>query len=387
MSGCIALIVAAGRGQRFGGELPKQYCDLGGYPVIWRTLAAFIEHSQVSAVKVVIHPDDRNLYDAVIASHASLKLLEPVHGGVTRQQSVRLGLESLSEENPDFVLIHDAARPFVSGTIIEQVIAALADAKGAIAALPVYDTLKSSENGYVVTTVDRTGLWRAQTPQGFHFSDILTAHQNAPAQEMTDDAAVAEKAGFAVELVQGSAENIKITSMEDLKMAEHRLGNWEHRTGMGFDVHRFCPGDHVTLCGVTIPYPFALDGHSDADVALHALTDALLGTIGEEDIGHHFPPADVQWKDASSDLFLAKARELIRKRGGVIVNVDVTIICEEPKIGPHRQAMREAVAAVLQVAPERISLKATTTERLGFTGRKEGIAAQAVATVKTPLLA
>ncbi|NQU57236.1 MAG: bifunctional 2-C-methyl-D-erythritol 4-phosphate cytidylyltransferase/2-C-methyl-D-erythritol 2,4-cyclodiphosphate synthase [Rhodospirillales bacterium] len=387
MSGCIALVVGAGRGQRFGGDLPKQYAPLGGYPVIRRTLEAFANHPQVSAVRAVIHPDDRDLYDAAVADGAFGNLLEPVLGGATRQHSVHLGLESLVEHDPDTVLIHDAARPFLSNVIIERVIEALGHTKGAIAALPVHDTLKSSDDGFVITTVDRTGLWRAQTPQGFHFTDILAAHRHSPESELTDDAAVAESAGMAVELVMGGAENVKITTMDDLKMAERVLGGWEHRTGMGFDVHRFCPGDQVTLCGVQVPHPFALDGHSDADVALHALTDALLGAIGEEDIGSHFPPGVDQWKDASSDIFLAHARDLVRQRGGEIVNVDITMICEDPKIGPYRPAMREAVAKVLEIQQQRISIKATTTERLGFTGRKEGIAAQAIATVKIPQLA
>lgn len=387
MSGCIALVVGAGRGQRFGGGVPKQYGDLGGKPLIWRTLEAFADHPQVSAVRAVIHPDDRDLYDAAVAGEPKLELLEPVYGGATRQQSVRLGLESLAGQEPDLVLIHDAARPFVSNAIIERVIEALSRSKGAIAALPVHDTLKSSDNGFIKSTVERTGLWRAQTPQGFHFQDILAAHTNAPDAELTDDAAVAQIAGLAVELVQGSVENVKITTRDDLKMAERSSGDWEYRTGMGFDVHRFCQGDQLTLCGVTIPHPFALDGHSDADVALHALTDALLGAIGEEDIGSHFPPGDDKWKNASSDQFLAHAGDLIGQRGGQIVNVDITIICEEPKIGPHRQAMRAAVAATLNIQQQRISIKATTTERLGFTGRKEGIAAQAVANIKTPLLA
>jgi 2-C-methyl-D-erythritol 4-phosphate cytidylyltransferase/2-C-methyl-D-erythritol 2,4-cyclodiphosphate synthase len=384
MSGCIALVVGAGRGQRFGGDVPKQYGDLGGKPLIWRTLAAFACHPKISAVRAVIHPDDRDLYDAAMAGDGKLDLLEPAYGGATRQQSVRLGLESLTGLAPDLVLIHDAARPFVSKDIIERVIEALSRSRGAIAALPVHDTLKSSDQGFIKSTVERTGLWRAQTPQGFHFQDILAAHKNAPDTELTDDAAVAQIAGLAVELVQGSAENIKITTMDDLKMAERSSGDWEYRTGMGFDVHRFCKGDQVTLCGVTIPFGFALDGHSDADVAFHALTDALLGAIAEQDIGSHFPPGEGTWKDASSHLFLSHARDLVRQRGGEIVNVDITIICEEPKIGPYRQAMRAAVAAVLDIKQQRISIKATTTERLGFTGRKEGIAAQAVANVKTP---
>ncbi len=388
MSGCIALVVGAGRSRRFGGETPKQYSSYGGTTVISRTLAAFANHPSITSVRAVIHPDDKDLYAAALDSAGMDNLLDPVAGGATRQESVRLGLESLSRYSPDRVLIHDAARPFVSQGVIDRVIQALDRSPGAIAALPVNDTLKSSQDGYVKNTVDRAALWRAQTPQGFHFSKILEAHKcfskgNCGA-EFTDDAAVAEKAGMAIELVTGSEENVKITTMDDLMLAQRNLGAWEHRTGLGFDVHRFCPGDHLTLCGVCIPYSHALEGHSDADVALHAITDALLGAIGQGDIGSHFPPNDEQWKGVSSDVFLAKARDLIRGLGGNIVNVDVTIICEEPKIGPHRQSMQAKIASVLGLEENRISVKATTTERLGFTGRQEGIAAEAIATVKTP---
>lgn len=384
MNGCIALVVAAGRGHRFGADLPKQYSPLGGSSVIAQTLAAFVAHPSISGVRSVIHADDRELYDRAIATLSSDKLMPPVTGGATRQESVRLGLESLRASPPDQVLIHDAARPFVSSRIIDRVIVALEHGTGAIAALPVHDTLKSAQDRYVSTTIDRTGLWRAQTPQGFRYTDILNAHDRCKGAEMTDDAAVAENASISVELVTGSEENVKITTMEDLSRAERKLTGGEHRTGQGFDVHRFCPGEAVTLGGVKIPHGFALDGHSDADVALHALTDALLGAIGAEDIGSHFPPGETDWKDASSSLFLARARDLIRDRGGRINNVDVTIICEEPKIGPHRPAMRANIAAVLEIDEERVSIKATTTERLGFSGRKEGIAAQAVATVMLP---
>ncbi len=386
MSGSIALVVGAGRGRRFGGDFPKQYSALAGIPVICRTLAAFASHPSITAVRAVIHPDDRDLYDEAVRQSGIDKLLEPVGGGETRQDSVRLGLESLSESGPDLILIHDAARPFVSHDIIDRVIEALENSKGAIAALPVNDTLKSSQGGFVDGTIDRNGLWRAQTPQGFHFSDILQAHRTNPVNQtvapLTDDSAVAEKAGLAVEIVTGSEENVKITTMDDLMQAERTLGVNEYRTGQGVDVHRFCDGDELTLCGIKIPYAFALEGHSDADVALHALTDALLGAIGQKDIGSHFPPDESTWKGASSDIFLAKARDLVEGNGGSIVNVDVTIICEEPKIGPYRPAMREKVARILDVEETRVSIKATTTEKLGFTGRKEGIAAQAVATVK-----
>ena len=386
MSVCIALVVGAGRGHRFGGEKPKQYSMLSGIPVISRTLSTFSSHPSITAVRAVIHPDDRDLYNDATSKYDIENLLEPVDGGKTRQDSVRLGLESLSDFAPDLVLIHDAARPFVSHEVVDRVIEALATSKGAIAALPVHDTLKSFDGAHVTGTIDRNGLWRAQTPQGFHFLDILQAHQNcagtANTEPLTDDAAVAEKAGLAVQLVGGSEENVKITTMEDLMQAERTLGGYEQRTGMGFDVHRFCQGDFVMLGGIKIPHSYALDGHSDADVALHALTDALLGAIGEDDIGSHFPPGDVQWKGAPSELFLTGALDLITDKGALIVNVDVTIICEAPKIGPYRTIMKENIAKILAIEETRGSVKATTTERLGFTGRKEGIAAQAIATVK-----
>jgi 2-C-methyl-D-erythritol 4-phosphate cytidylyltransferase/2-C-methyl-D-erythritol 2,4-cyclodiphosphate synthase len=264
------------------------------------------------------------------------------------------------------------------------VIEALGRSKGAIVAMPVNDTLKRSDGNFVATTIDRTALWRAQTPQGFHFGHILKAHKFCEASELTDDAAVAEKSGMTVELVLGSDDNVKITTMDDLVRAERTFGGWEYRTGTGFDVHRFCKGNEVILCGVKLPYSHALKGHSDADVALHALSDALFGAVAAGDIGSYFPPTDAQWKDVSSDLFLAKARDVIREKGAQIVNVDITIICEKPKIEPHRQAMRSSVATILEITDDRVSIKATTTEQLGFTGRKEGIAVNAIATVKRP---
>jgi 2-C-methyl-D-erythritol 4-phosphate cytidylyltransferase/2-C-methyl-D-erythritol 2,4-cyclodiphosphate synthase len=384
MSSCIALIVGAGRGHRFGGDLPKQYNTLGGVSLINRTLAAFVSHPAITEVRAVIHPDDKASYEEAIAQLSSSKLLEPVNGGATRQKSVCLGLESLSDGSPDLVLIHDAARPFISHEIINRVIEALGRSKGAIVAMPVNDTLKRSDGNFVATTIDRTALWRAQTPQGFHFGHILKAHKFCEASELTDDAAVAEKSGMTVELVLGSDDNVKITTMDDLVRAERTFGGWEYRTGTGFDVHRFCKGNEVILCGVKLPYSHALKGHSDADVALHALSDALFGAVAAGDIGSYFPPTDAQWKDVSSDLFLAKARDVIREKGAQIVNVDITIICEKPKIEPHRQAMRSSVATILEITDDRVSIKATTTEQLGFTGRKEGIAVNAIATVKRP---
>jgi 2-C-methyl-D-erythritol 4-phosphate cytidylyltransferase/2-C-methyl-D-erythritol 2,4-cyclodiphosphate synthase len=382
--GTVALVVAAGRGARFGGTTPKQYLNLAGQPLLRHSLAALTGHPAVDGVRAVIDPDDRAHYDAAAAG---LDLLPPVSGGASRQDSVRLGLESLAEMQPDQVLIHDGARPFVAPDLIDRILAALGDAPGAIAALPLTDTVKRERDGAIAGTVERDGLWRAQTPQGFSYADILAAHRAAAdATDLTDDAAVAERAGLAVRLVEGDAANLKVTTPKDLERAARWLagGGEEIRTGMGFDVHRFEPGDRVRLCGVDVPHDRALAGHSDADVGLHALVDAILGALAAGDIGSHFPPSDPQWRGADSALFAAHARDLVAARGGRIVNVDVTIICESPKIGPHRQAMMARLAELLGIDAERVSVKATTTERLGFTGRGEGIAAQASATIALP---
>ncbi|HYH39540.1 MAG TPA: bifunctional 2-C-methyl-D-erythritol 4-phosphate cytidylyltransferase/2-C-methyl-D-erythritol 2,4-cyclodiphosphate synthase [Azospirillum sp.] len=381
MTTCIALIVAGGSGQRFGAERPKQYHDLAGRPVLRRTVEAFLRHPAVSGVQVVIQPAHRDLYDAAVAG---LDLPEPVAGGATRQDSVRNGLEALP--SPDLVLIHDAARPLIDADSIQAVVDALAEAPGALAAVPVADTLKRGDGGNVAGTVDRTALWRAQTPQGFRYPEILAAHRDAAGLDLTDDAAVAERAGLAVRLVPGKEENFKVTTQDDLIRAERLLMQalWDVRTGTGFDVHRFTEGDAVVLCGVRVPHTQKLEGHSDADVGLHALTDAILGAIGDGDIGSHFPPTDPRWRGADSGRFLQHAAELVRARGGVIAHADVTLICERPKVGPHRAAMVARVAELLGIAAARVSVKATTTERLGFTGRGEGIAAQAVATVRLP---
>ena len=378
MGGTVALVVGAGEGQRFGGELPKQYHLLAGVAVMRRSLKAFMDHPDVSAVQAVIHPNHHELYDAAAQG---LALPVPVDGGATRQGSVLNGLESLNADEPSTVLIHDAARPLVDPGVISRVLAALQTSPGAIPALAVADTLKRSDGQFVETTVDRQGLWRAQTPQGFHYQNILAAHRQAGGDELTDDAAVAERAGLAVAIVEGSEDNIKVTRTGDMVRAERILGAGETRTGLGFDVHRFGPGDHVMLCGVKVPHEFGLEGHSDADVGLHAVTDALLGAIGEGDIGTHFPPSDPQWKGTGSDIFLRHAGDVIAGMGGRISNIDVTLICEQPKIGPHRAAMIKRMAEILSITEHRISIKATTTERLGFTGRGEGIAAQAAATV------
>ena len=383
MAGTIAVIVAAGRGHRMGAVLPKQYLSLAGRSLLHHSAAAFAGHRSVDGVRVVIHPDDRALYDAAVAG---LDLLEPVSGGESRQDSVRLGLISLEDLKPERVLIHDAARPAVGGDLIERVLAALDNTPGAIPALAVSDTLKrDGGDGRIAETVERAGLWRAQTPQGFRFSDILAAHRAAEGRALTDDAAVAEAAGLAVSLVDGDEGNLKITSDGDLaRLAAMIGGGLESRTGMGFDVHGFGPGDHVMLCGVAVEHERGLVGHSDADVGLHALVDAVLGALGAGDIGDHFPPGDAQWRGAPSVRFADHARGLVAAAGGVISHLDVTLACEQPRIGPHRAAMVAAVADAFGIETVRVNVKATTTERLGFLGRGEGIAALAVATLRLP---
>ncbi len=378
----VALVVAAGRGRRFGGDLPKQYHDLAGRPVLRHTLAALATNPQIDAVRAVIHPDDADLYREAAAG---LGLLDPVAGGATRQDSVRLGLESLTHTGADLVLIHDGARPFVDAGTIGRVVAALDSHPGAIPAVAVADTLKRGAGGLVAGTVERADLWRAQTPQGFRLADILAAHRAVAGEELTDDAAVAEHFGLAVALVAGSEDNFKITTTADLDRARRQFsGPGETRVGTGYDVHRFAPGTGVWLCGVKVPHECGLEGHSDADVALHAATDAVLGAISAADIGRHFPPTDPKWKGASSDRFLAHAGGLVAAHGGRIVHLDITLICERPKVGPHRAAMQARVAEILGIRQDRVSVKATTTEGLGFTGRREGIAAQAAATVWLP---
>lgn len=384
MSGCIALILAGGSGTRLGGGRPKQYLTLSGKPLVRHSVESFIRHPAIEGVRLVIGRDDRPAYEKAMDG---LDLLDPVVGGADRQQSGLLGLESLEKIAPAQVLIHDAARPFVSARLIERVVDAIARSPGALPALPVVDTLKRATVGARVgRTVDRAGLWRAQTPQGFRFADILAAHQAASGKSLTDDAAIAEQAGLDVALVDGDEDNIKVTTMADLERAERYLAARQTsiRTATGFDVHRFGAGDAVMLCGVSVPHDRGLEGHSDADAGLHALTDALLGTIAAGDIGMHFPPRDDRWRDAGSDIFLGHAVKMIRDRGGNIENVDVTLICERPKVGPHRDAMRQRVAEILGIEIDRVSVKATTTEGLGFTGRGEGIAAQASASVSLP---
>jgi 2-C-methyl-D-erythritol 4-phosphate cytidylyltransferase/2-C-methyl-D-erythritol 2,4-cyclodiphosphate synthase len=384
MASTYALVVAAGRGTRFGGALPKQYLPLAGNCLLRHAVAALAGHRRVAGVQVVIRPEDCDEFDRAVRG---LPVLPPVPGGAERQDSVRLGLEALAVHSPDRVLIHDGARPFPDAGLIDRVIDGLDREAAAIPALPLGDTVKRVEDGRVVETVDRSRLWRAQTPQGFHFAAILEAHRAAAGRVLTDDAAVAEAAGIRPLIVAGSEDNLKVTTAADLAAAERliaaRLG--DVRVGHGFDVHPFGPGDHVMICGVAVPHEAGLVGHSDADVGLHALTDALLGAIGAGDIGMHFPPSDPRWRGAASDQFLRHAGDLVRDKGGTIAAVDLTIIGERPKVAPHRARMVESIAAILGLAPDRVSVKATTTERLGFTGRGEGLAAQAVATVRLPL--
>lgn len=388
MTTTAALIVAAGRGTRARGAdgRPKQYEPVGGASILAHTLQAFAAHRQIGPIQVVIHADDQELYRAATQTFS---LCAPVTGGATRQASVHAGLEALTGDAPDHVLIHDAARPFVTESVLTRVLNALATHRGAIAADPVADTLKrAGTDGTIAETVDRAGLWRAQTPQGFHFATILEAHRQAAAigrTDFTDDAALAEWAGIPVLLVAGSSANVKITTTEDLMTADRAFtGPSYSRSGLGFDVHAFAPGDHVWLGGVAIPHTHKLDGHSDADVVLHALTDALLGTIGDGDIGQHFPPSDPKWKGAASILFLDDAVRRVRARGGRILNADITVLAEAPRIGPHRDAMQAVIAASLGCRPADVGIKATTTETLGFVGRREGIAAMAIATVVLP---
>lgn len=377
------MIVAGGRGSRLGAPVPKQYADVAGQPLIRRAVRAFLDHPAVGTARVVVGAGQEALCAEALAG---LPLPAPVIGGAERQDSVRAGLEALAGDDPppDTVLIHDAARPFVPAALIDRVLAAATRHKAAIPALAVADSLKRADaHGAVVEAVPREGLWRAQTPQGFDFRAILAAHRAARGRAFSDDAAVAAESGLAAQLVDGAEETAKVTTQADLEWARrHAAGAGETRVGQGVDVHRLGPGDGVTLCGVAIPAPLGLIGHSDADVAWHALTDALMGAVGAGDIGAHFPPSDPRWKGASSDRFLAEAAALVRAAGGAIAHVDVTVVCEVPKIGPHRAAMRARTAEVLEIEAARVSIKATTSEGLGFAGRGEGIAAQAVATVR-----
>ena len=386
----VALIVAAGRGHRVGGALPKQYQTIGARSVLRQTLEQFSGHPAVEAIQVVIAATDRVLYDS---QTVGLVLRRAAIGGPTRQRSVLNGLQALTDEPPEIVTIHDAARPLVSAETISRTIDAVASSgiAGAVAGIPVTDTLKRVGGDRVTGTVDRQGLWRAQTPQSFRFEPLLAAHRSVAAlgdsedTALTDDVAVAEHAGLEIAMVESEERNFKITTADDLERARRELApRLETRMGTGFDVHAFGPGEMVTLGGVEVPHTQGLVGHSDADVALHALTDALLGAIAAGDIGQYFPPSDPQWRGVASERFLRHAADLVAREGGRIVNVDITLICEQPRIGPYRDQMRNRIAGILGIAASRVGIKATTTEKLGFTGRGEGIAVQAAASVEVP---
>ncbi len=385
MTDTIALIVAGGSGSRFGEPTPKQYLPLAGRAVLRHTVEAFRREGRIDAIRVVIRDGDQARYHAALADlGADSRILEPVVGGADRQASVKAGLDSLPDAAA--VLIHDAARPLVDTGTITRTLDALAHHDGAIAGLPVVDALWRARDGRIDAAVPRDGLWRAQTPQTFRLDAIRDAHRRWAGAGLADDAAVAAQSGLDVALTFGAADNIKITTPDDLAWAEQRLlaRLADIRVGSGFDVHKFGPGTELMLCGVPVAHAQGLVGHSDADVGLHALTDAILGAIGAGDIGQHFPPSDPRWRGAESAQFLAHAAGLVAQRGGIIAHVDVTVICERPKVGPHRAAMVQRIAEILQLAPDRVSVKATTTEELGFTGRREGIAAQATATVRLP---
>jgi 2-C-methyl-D-erythritol 4-phosphate cytidylyltransferase/2-C-methyl-D-erythritol 2,4-cyclodiphosphate synthase len=381
------VLVAAGRGLRAGAGGPKQYREIGGVPVIYRAMEAFSRHADVFAVQPVVNPDDGAMFTAAVAG---LKHEAPTSGGATRQASVLAGLEALAKHKPDIVLIHDAARPFVSEGVISRAIDAASRTGAAIPAVPVTDTIKlTGENGNVEDTPDRSRLRIAQTPQSFRFDVILEAHRRAAKDgrsDFTDDAAIAEWAGLTVATFEGDVANMKLTTPEDFVREEARLASLlgDIRTGTGYDVHAFGDGDHLMICGVRVPHTKGFLAHSDGDVGLHALVDAILGALADGDIGSHFPPSDAKWKGASSDQFLKYAIERVTQRGGRVANLEVTMICERPKIGPLRDVMRARIAEISGVDISRVAVKATTSERLGFTGREEGIAATASATIRLP---
>jgi 2-C-methyl-D-erythritol 4-phosphate cytidylyltransferase / 2-C-methyl-D-erythritol 2,4-cyclodiphosphate synthase len=382
-----AILVAAGRGLRAGAGGPKQYRVIGGQTVIFRAIEPFSRHPDVFAVQPVVNPDDTALFNEAVVG---LRHRSPTNGGATRQASVRAGLEALASEKPDIVLIHDAARPFVTQALISRAIDAAGRTGAAIPAVPVTDTIKlTGANGDVEATPDRARLRIAQTPQAFRFDVILDAHRRAAREglsDFTDDAAIAEWAGLTVATFEGDPANMKLTTPEDFVREEARLASLlgDIRTGTGYDVHAFGEGDHVMICGVRVPHTKGFLAHSDGDVGLHALVDAILGALADGDIGSHFPPSDPQWKGASSDRFLKYAVDRVTARGGRIANLEVTLICERPKIGPLRDTMRAKIAEISGVNISRVAVKATTSEKLGFTGREEGIAATASATIRLP---
>ncbi len=372
---------------RLSGEVPKPYLLLGGKPVLRHSIDSLSSHPKIHSVHIVIHPDHRELYEQATEG---LELPDPVMGGETRQESVHHGLKSLVDINPQKVLIHDAARPGLTHALTDRLLEGLERYDAVIPVLPVTDTIKRVESTRVVETLPRMSLMAVQTPQAFHYQTLLDAHEKAEGKDYTDDAAVMEAVGREVHIVAGDEQNGKLTTIHDWQRLQSRYsGGMDIRTGIGFDVHRLVEHEaytdvdehYLTLCGVQIPGDWRLEGHSDADVALHAVVDALLGAIGQGDIGRHFPPSDTKWKNKPSCVFVEHACALIREAGARILNVDLTIICEEPKVSPYREAMQEQLAHMLAMDHDRINVKATTTETLGFTGRKEGIAAQAVATV------
>ncbi len=372
-----AILVAAGTGTRYGTPTPKQFTQLAGRPVLHWAASALLPH-----IHLLQPVGDAALIDAALDG---LDHLPPVPGGATRQDSVRAGLEALAAHAPDLVLVHDGARPYVPQGTIPALVAALATHRGAIPAVAVADTLKRAEAGVISETVPRAGLWRAQTPQAFHFATLLAAHQAPPHPGATDDAWLLEQAGHSVAIIAGHEENVKLTIAEDAARLERSLApQMVPRMGTGFDVHVTKPGRRMILCGIDVPCEFGLDGHSDADVGIHALCDAIYGALAEGDIGRHFPPTEGEWKDADSARFLRHAAGRIAARGGRLANADVTLICERPKITPHAPAMRARLAELLGVEVDAISVKATTSERLGFTGRGEGVAAQAAVCVLVP---
>ena len=382
-----AIIVAAGRGLRAGSGGPKQYRSIGGRTVISRAMEPFCRHPQIFAVQPVLNPDDAAMFNEAVCD---MRYQPPAPGGATRQASVHAGLEALASQSPDIVLIHDAARPFVTAAVISRAIDAADLTGAAVPAIAVADTIKLiGDSGHVEATPERARLRIAQTPQSFRYDVILDAHRRAAREgrdDFTDDAALAEWAGLTVATFEGDPANMKLTTPEDFVREEARLGAalGDVRTGSGYDVHAFGDGDHVMICGVRVPHTRGFLAHSDGDVGLHALVDAILGALADGDIGSHFPPSDPQWKGAASHQFLKYAVDRVTARGGRIAHLDVTLICERPKVGPHRDAMRARVAEITGLNLSRVAVKATTSERLGFTGREEGIAAIASATIRLP---
>ena len=382
-----AIIVAAGRGLRAGSGGPKQYRSIGGRTVIARAMAPFCRHPQIFAVQPVVNPDDAAMFNAAVSD---MRYQPPAPGGATRQASVCAGLEALASQSPDIVLIHDAARPFVTAAVISRAIDAASLTGAAVPAIAVTDTIKLiGDAGHVEATPERARLRIAQTPQSFRYDVILDAHRRAAREgrdDFTDDAALAEWAGLTVATFEGDPANMKLTTPEDFVREEARLGAalGDIRTGSGYDVHAFGDGDHVMICGVRVPHTRGFLAHSDGDVGLHALVDAILGALADGDIGSHFPPSDPQWKGAASHQFLKYAVDRVTARGGRIAHLDVTLICERPKIGQYRDAMRARIAEITGLNLSRVAVKATTSERLGFTGREEGIAAMASATIRLP---